>query len=36
MLPKLVFGKTVFLKFKINNNSKQNMDETDSKTTKNP
>jgi hypothetical protein len=31
MLPKVVFNKTVFVKFKISNNSKQHMDETDSK-----
>ncbi len=31
MLPKVVFNKTVFVKFKISINSKQNMDETDSK-----
>jgi hypothetical protein len=31
MLPNVVFDKTAFVKFKINNNLKQNMDETDSK-----
>ncbi len=31
MLPKVVFNIKVFVKFKISNNSKQNMDETDSK-----
>ncbi len=30
-LPKVVFDKTVFVKFKICNNFKQNIDETDSK-----
>ncbi len=31
MLPKEVFDKTVFFKFKICNNFKQNIDETHSK-----
>jgi hypothetical protein len=31
MHPKVVFDNTVFVKFKISNNSKQNIDETDSK-----
>ena len=31
MLPKIVFDKTVFVKFKISNNFNQNIDETDSK-----
>ncbi len=31
MLPKVVFGKTALSKFKISNNFKQNIDETDSK-----
>jgi hypothetical protein len=31
MLPKVVFDKTVFVKFKISNNLKQNIDGTDSK-----
>ena len=31
MLLKVVFGKTVFVKFKIRNNIKQNIDETHSK-----
>ncbi len=31
MLPKVVFDKTAFVKFKISNNFKQNIDETDSK-----
>ncbi len=31
MLPKVVFGITVLAIFKINNNFKQNIDETDSK-----
>jgi hypothetical protein len=31
MLPKAVFGKTVFVKFKIRNIFNQNNDETDSK-----
>ncbi len=29
--PLVIFSKTVFAKFKINNNFKQNIDETDSK-----
>jgi hypothetical protein len=32
---KVVFDKTAFVKFKISNNFKQNIDETHSKTTKN-
>jgi hypothetical protein len=36
MLPKVVFDKTEFVKFKISNNFKQNIDETDSKQPKNP
>ncbi len=28
MLPKVAFDKTAFVKFKISNNSKQNIDET--------
>jgi len=31
MLSKVFFDKIVFVKFKINNNLKQNIDETDSK-----
>jgi hypothetical protein len=31
MLPKVVFDKTMFVKFKISNNLKQNIDETNSK-----
>jgi hypothetical protein len=31
MLPKVVFDKTAFVKFKISNNFKQNIDETHSK-----
>jgi hypothetical protein len=31
MHPKVVFDKTVFVKFKISNNLKQNIDETESK-----
>jgi hypothetical protein len=31
MLPKVVFDKTAFVKFKISNNFKQTIDETDSK-----
>jgi hypothetical protein len=31
MLPKVVFGKIVLVKFKINNNFKQNIEETHSK-----
>ncbi len=31
MLPKVVFDKTLFVKFKISNNFKQKIDETDSK-----
>jgi hypothetical protein len=31
MLPKIVFDKTAFVKFKISNNFKQNIYETDSK-----
>jgi hypothetical protein len=31
MLPKIVFDKTGLFKFKISNNFKQNIDETDSK-----
>jgi hypothetical protein len=31
MLPKVVFDKTLLVKFKVSNNSKQNIDETDSK-----
>jgi hypothetical protein len=34
MLPKLVFKITAFVKFKISNNFKQNIDETDSKQAK--
>jgi hypothetical protein len=36
MLLKVVFDKTVFVKFKISNKFKQNIDETHSKTIKNP
>jgi hypothetical protein len=36
MLPTVVFDKTVFVKFKIINNLKQNIDETDSKQPKKP
>jgi hypothetical protein len=35
ILPKVVIGKTAFVKFKISNNFKQNIDETDSKQPKN-
>jgi hypothetical protein len=35
-LPKEVFDKTGYVKFKISNNLKQNVDETDSKQQKNP
>jgi hypothetical protein len=31
MLPKIVFDKTAFVEFKIINNCKQNIDETDLK-----
>jgi hypothetical protein len=31
MLPKVAFDKTAFVKFKISNNLKHNIDETDSK-----
>ncbi len=36
MLPKEVFEKTPLVQFKISNNFKQNIDETDSKQPKNP
>ncbi len=35
MLLKVVFDKTAFVKFKISNNFKQNIDETHSRTTEN-